>query len=594
MATSGRINGSFAAGSYAPYVKWSVTQNLAANKSTMSVTYGMRKVSDNNQSYNLVPQTLTVKVNGTTYTRSITFDFREAAYPSDHDIVTISGIEIPHSADGTKSVSVTASHPTDISLGTGSVYGTAELTQIPRATTPALPATADIGSQISIGLTRAVETFTHNLKYKLGNGSWVTLASDVGTSYSWTIPMSLCSSLTSAASGTITVQADTYNGNTLIGSKTSTMTVTVPAAVKPAAALTVSLINENTTVAGWGIALKGFTKVGYTITADVTDDRGASAAAYEFSGNGEILAGATGTTGPMTATGSLTMKGRVQDTRGRWSDYSEQTVSVLDYTQPAITSCDAHRVNESGEAVDDGERVQLFLAGSVAGVGQNAATVKWRYKQTGGSWGAYRTIPINTETIITDVTFSKSSSYEIELSLWDSLNSSVAMVFTVPTEYVTLHLLAGGKGAAFGKYATNNFELELDAAWDMRYKGQILAAYISSIITSTVPAMISEALASAYMLGELAAIPADADADDYQTPGAYGVPGNATAATISHLPSAHAGRLLVYTSNGGKYGANDTWKYLTQEYREIDGTAYRRFGDSGSGTTITWGAWSQI
>ena len=94
MATAGRINGTYAVSSYAPYLKWSVTQDVANNQSTMSVTFGMTKASANSTSWSGYDTALTVTVNGITYTRQITFDYRSAAYPTDHDIVTISGIAI--------------------------------------------------------------------------------------------------------------------------------------------------------------------------------------------------------------------------------------------------------------------------------------------------------------------------------------------------------------------------------------------------------------------------------------------------------------------------------------------------------------------
>ena len=365
MALSGRINGSYADSSYAPYIKWSVTQSIPNNKSTMSVTFGMRKVSENSISYNANSQTLTLKVNGTTYTRSITFDFRTDPAPSDHDIVTIYGIEIPHNADGTKSVSIIASHPTDISFGTGSVYGTAELDTIPRATTPSVPSSADIGTQITISMPRASDSFTHNLWYKLGNRGYEAIDTGVGTSYAWTIPVSLYRYLTGALSETLTIACVTYNGSTTIGTQTATMTVNVPATVKPTATMTTALVNENATVASWDVAIKGFTKISYTITGDATNDHGATIAAYQFSGNGETISGATGTTGVLTTAGSVVVRGRVQDTRGRWSDWADVTLTVLDYSAPEILSSSAERVDASGDPADDGESVKVRVNGQV-------------------------------------------------------------------------------------------------------------------------------------------------------------------------------------------------------------------------------------
>ena len=485
MALSGRINGSYADSSYAPYIKWSVTQSIPNNKSTMSVTFGMRKVSENSLSYNLNAQTLTLKVNGTTYTRSITFDFRTDPAPSDHDIVTIYGIEIPHNADGTKSVSIIASHPTDISFGTGSVYGTAELDTIPRATTPSVPSSADIGTQITISMPRASDSFTHNLWYKLGNRGYEAIDTGVGTSYAWTIPVSLYRYLTGALSETLTIACVTYNGSTEIGTQTATMTVNVPATVKPTATMTTALVNENTTVAGWCVAIKGFTKVSYTITGDATNDHGATIAAYQFSGNGETISGATGTTGVLTTAGSVVVRGRVQDTRGRWSDWADVTLTVLDYSAPEILSSSAERVDASGDPADDGESVKVRVNGQVTAAGNNTATAKWRYRQAEGGWSAYATIA-NNEDVVLPTTFSKGVTYEIELSVWDDLGNSKSVVYTIPTASVAVNIRSGGTGIGIGKYNEHDGEIEIEETWDIRYHGAVMTDHVVEQGLSTV------------------------------------------------------------------------------------------------------------
>ena len=485
MALSGRINGSYADSSYAPYIKWSVTQSIPNNKSTMSVTFGMRKVSENSISYNANSQTLTLKVNGTTYTRSITFDFRTDPAPSDHDIVTIYGIEIPHNADGTKSVSIIASHPTDISFGTGSVYGTAELDTIPRATTPSVPSSADIGTQITISMPRASDSFTHNLWYKLGNRGYEAIDTGVGTSYAWTIPVSLYRYLTGALSETLTIACVTYNGSTTIGTQTATMTVNVPATVKPTATMTTALVNENTTVAGWCVAIKGFTKVSYTITGDATNDHGATIAAYQFSGNGETISGATGTTGVLTTAGSVVVRGRVQDTRGRWSDWADVTLTVLDYSAPEILSSSAERVDASGDPADDGESVKVRVNGQVTAAGNNTATAKWRYRQAEGGWSAYATIA-NNEDVVLPTTFSKGVTYEIELSVWDDLGNSKSVVYTIPTASVAVNIRSGGTGIGIGKYNEHDGEIEIEETWDIRYHGAVMTDHVVEQGLSTV------------------------------------------------------------------------------------------------------------
>lgn len=93
-------------------------------------------------------------------------------------------------------------------------------------------------------------------------------------------------------------------------------------------------------------------------------------------------------------------------------------------------------------------------------------------------------------------------------------------------------------------------------------------------------------------LGEVATtIPNNSDIDDYYLPGTYKIPNNASAATMTHLPTAMGGVLYVRASDGQAISASTTWKYLVQEYMTYNGYLYIRKGDSGSGTSVTWGNW---
>ena len=391
-----------------------------------------------------------------------------------------------------------------VGLSASSGSGTAVLTTIPRATTPTLPSTADAGTEITITLPRADNSYTHRLYYKLGDGSYTEITnanSQAGDSCTWTIPMSLCDSLTTTTSGTITVKCETYNSGTQVGTaQTATMTVTVPSTVKPTATMSTLLVNENTTVSGWGVAIKTFTKVSYTITGSVTNDHGASVSAYEFQGNGETKTTQTGTTGALTSFGSVVMKGRVQDSRGRWSEWASVTLTVYDYALPEILDSFAYRVDANGDPDEDGTNVKVKLNGQVAAVGQNAATIKWRKRSAGGSWGSWSdpaTNPINnnTPTVLASsgspVTFSKSSTYEVELGVWDSLGNSKTIVYTIATATVTFHAKAGGNGIGIGKYCEHNNEVEIDPDWDVRFKGNLLSTTVTTVgsLNTTVSAI---------------------------------------------------------------------------------------------------------
>ena len=390
-------------------------------------------------------------------------------------------VTVTHDTDGDKSITISGggglSGTQDLRNSSGS--GTAVLTTIPRATQPSVnKASAEIGSTVTISLPRADPAFTHGLWYRIGSGEYVNLARGDITSYAWTLPWELCQQITTAASAQVIFLCETYNGSTLVGSKNATMTVTVPASVKPAAAMTVEIVNDNATLAQWGVAVKGYSKLRYAITGDVSGDYGATISAYQFQGNGETLTARTGTTKTLSAAGEMTALSRVQDSRGRWSDTTAATVTVYDYAIPTIKSSHAYRCDSEGTAKSNGTYLSALCDGDISDIGgNNQMLCRVRFRPKDGTWGSYTTLQDNTVQVV-DVGFDVAKSYEVEVSVSDALGNSRTVIYSIPTDDVAFNLKRGGHGAAFGKYAEHETELELDEAWDFRYHGAVMADHV--------------------------------------------------------------------------------------------------------------------
>lgn len=461
-------------------------QSINIQNNTSQITLYLRYKNDSTGALNTYSDESTfylrIKDGNTTKAEATNTKGATLYYNKTTEVLSLS-YTAKHKDDGSLSLTIEGGGALigTVGLSASSGSGTAVLTNIPRATKPTLPSTADAGTTITITLPRKDNSYTHRLYYKLGDGSYTEITnanSQAGDSCTWTIPMSLCDSLTTTTSGTITVKCETYNSGTQVGTaQTAEMTMTVPSTVKPTATMTTSLVNENTTVSGWGVAIKTFTKLSYSITG--TGSYSSTIAAYEFQGNGETKTTATGTTGALTSFGAVVMKGRVQDSRGRWSDWASVTLTVYDYALPEILDSFAYRVDANGDPDEDGTNVKVKLNGQVAAVGQNAATVKWRKRSAGGSWGSWTTITNNTATVIS--TFSKSSTYEVELGVWDDLGNSKTIVYTIATATVTFHAKAGGNGIGIGKYCEHNNEVEIDPDWDVRFKGNLLSTTVTTV-----------------------------------------------------------------------------------------------------------------
>ena len=140
--------------------------------------------------------------------------------------------KITHNADGTKSFSLSIEAGVYTYAVSVTASGTHTLDTIPRASTVSATNT-NLNSASTITITRASSSFTHTLTYSFGSTTGTIVSKTTSTSVSWTPALTLANQIPNAVSGTCTITCDTYNGSTKIGSKTCTLTLTVPASVKP-------------------------------------------------------------------------------------------------------------------------------------------------------------------------------------------------------------------------------------------------------------------------------------------------------------------------------------------------------------------------
>ena len=109
------------------------------------------------------------------------------------DTTVLSGTTvIPHNADGTKTVNLSASISGKI---VGSLSAAETLTTIPRQSSLVISGGA-MGSPLTLKITAASSAFTHSLTYSFGSASGTILSYVDAGSHTWTPPLSLAKSLT--------------------------------------------------------------------------------------------------------------------------------------------------------------------------------------------------------------------------------------------------------------------------------------------------------------------------------------------------------------------------------------------------------------
>ena len=143
----------------------------------------------------------------------------------------------------------------------------------------------------------------------------------------------------------------------------------------------------------------------------------------------------------------------------------------LAYVPPRITSFIAYRVNGDGLEADDG----TFCACSFAWrTNKESVNASFSYKRKSDSaWTPDKTISLNTtggairDEILNYSNFNADYSYDIKVTVSDSLGSSYVTYSLMSTHYV-IDFLNGGKGVSFGKAAETENVAEF--GWDIRDK----------------------------------------------------------------------------------------------------------------------------
>jgi len=182
-------------------IGYDYTQNVANNTTALTVKAYLVKTNGAYTSFNNYHKTFTLTVNGTATLIAFDFDFRNMSTGVRY-LITTASRTISHNSDGSVgNVPVSVYYKSDTSgLGTVSGSTSIAISTIPRASTPTLSATTTaIGSAVTINTNRASSSFTHAITYSFGSASG-TIATGVGTSYSWTLPASLANQIPNTTS----------------------------------------------------------------------------------------------------------------------------------------------------------------------------------------------------------------------------------------------------------------------------------------------------------------------------------------------------------------------------------------------------------
>lgn len=438
--------------------------SIENNTSKVEWWVGIRSNTAYHNHYGL-SETYVVNINGTVVHNAV----HTPTVNSGATVWVASGTTtVSHNADGSKSISVSASF-NNADRGTylpttGSCSGSLKLTTIPRATTPSIDKPSlDCGSAIKISGTSASSNFSHKV-YVTWNGTKTqigTIASGTTTpSFSYTIPTAWEKNIPDSTSGIATFTLETISGSTSVGSKSVNATIKVRSGVVPSIG-TVSISDTNSICAGIGQYVQSQSKLKFTIAT--SGNQGSMITSVSTKFNGQTYTGSTFTTQAIQNSGTLTYTITVTDSRGRTATKSG-SVSVVAYNPPSLTNVSAKRAN-SGYAVDESSGTYALLhfkVGFTSLSNKNVTSFYIQYRASGASSWTKINSWANNYTLEQDykagnLFTSTTTTYEIAFGVKDKFMSDYSwQIVTVTPTYTLINFGKDGKSLTFFGQDGNN------------------------------------------------------------------------------------------------------------------------------------------
>ncbi|WP_447584338.1 DUF859 family phage minor structural protein [Streptococcus pasteurianus] len=450
-------------------------QDVASNSSTVNVQARLRTNGYASMWGVTAPMTITVNGNSSTANVGVNIGTNSSLLIFGKDY------NVPHDGDGTKTVGIQIS----VGLNTGG-YGTATvnlsipLPTIARASTGEVTAT-ELGKVATITIDRKNSSFKHTLRYNWDDLTG-TIASDVDTSYNWTLPLNFANTVPNADYHWGTVYIDTYSGSTKIGTSEAVFNATIPASMKPTLG-GITLTDSNTAVKNLLNTANTFAEIVSNIKVafnSATGVQGSTITGYhaEIVNKNQSTNANNGNLGLMKWNGSAQVKAWVTDSRGRSSNAVTTNITVLEYFLPTLTFTAVRGDTDQSSDKIVVTRTAKIAPLTIGNVQKNSFKL------------SFKTAPFGTETFTADTsagvndkvtntltnskatlsgTFDIGKSYEVYGVLEDALTSS-GTVKAPPVSPEKMVMGMAETAVSFGKYPENANAVDSD--WVFKYKNK--------------------------------------------------------------------------------------------------------------------------
>jgi len=408
---------------------------------------------------------------------------------SGEEVTLASGeVTVPHNSDGTKTMSVWASFdPNNGVHGNITISTNYTLDSIPRSTQiSSFKGNRNLGSLHTVIFNRKVNTFTHQVWYRVFGSDWIDLGKNHTTSVSFTPSLDLARYLPKSSSGTMDICIRTYNGTTQIGSDfySNGWKFNIPDSVRPTFS-GISLV-DTTSAVRQILTGNNFLQIMSNIQVNFNNASGAYGSTIqafhaELVGKNQAINENGGKLGMMNFNGSATVRAWVTDTRGKQSNVQDVSINVIEYYGPSINfSVQRTRQNPAIiQALRNAKVAPIMVGGQQKNIMQITFSVAPLNttnftEDRGSASGTFTTISLLTNSSANLAgNYGPDKSYIVKAKIQDRFTSTEFSA-TVATESVVLHYDKDGR-LGVGKIVEQGTPGSIDARGNIYAGGDIFA-----------------------------------------------------------------------------------------------------------------------
>lgn len=320
---------------------------------------------------------------------------------------------------------------------------------------------AEIGKPVTINITKREAWMRHSIWVRVGDWDQKIAGDDIDTSYTWIPPVEIADQFPNSSSSQGTITYISYADGIERGRDIRKITVNVPTDLFKPGVTGFSLSDANPVTQNLIPSPTHFVSTLSRIKVSFEGSRGAAGSSITgyyaeiVSGNTSAQTNGGILTVPTTMTDKqMTVRAKVQDSRGLWSDWAEKTITVLAYFNPTLRF-EAKRTGEKLDTITL-KRFLKVAALSVNGTQKNTTKLTFKTRKVGAD--TYTTDSTNEWQNISELNGSDvnlNGKYPADTS-WEVLGrvedkfSYTEFVITVSTDAVVMSYERDGVG--IGKY----------------------------------------------------------------------------------------------------------------------------------------------